>query len=104
MAVFTGIWRVSFDPVEAGGPYNVTAAAENSTAALTDVLFGDIWLCGGQSNMYFSTSQVGRAGRTPACLCDELLHVSINVQRKSICRAETPFTYITHKTEEVCIS
>lgn len=53
-----GIWRVSLDPVEAGGPYNVTATCENSAATLTDVLFGDIWVCGGQSNMAFQTSQV----------------------------------------------
>lgn len=62
---FTGIWRVTLDPVEAGGPYNVTAATQSSTAALLDVLFGDVWLCGGQSNMYFKTSQVA------ACLSGE---------------------------------
>lgn len=56
----TGIWRISLEPVDAGGPYNVTAAVQNSTATLTDVLFGDIWLCGGQSNMYFETSQVSQ--------------------------------------------
>lgn len=55
-----GIWRVTLDPVEAGGPYNVTAAAQDSTAALTDVLFGDVWLCGGQSNMWLQTSKVSR--------------------------------------------
>lgn len=66
---FTGIWQVTLDPVEAGGPYNVTATAQNSTATLTDVLFGDVWLCGGQSNMYFKTSQVDRA-----CLSDEHMH------------------------------
>lgn len=49
------------DPVEAGGPYNVTAATLGGRATLTDVLFGDVWLCGGQSNMYFKTSQVGQA-------------------------------------------
>lgn len=53
-----GIWRVSLEPVEAGGPYNVTVTFHNDTAALTDVLFGDVWLCGGQSNMFFKTSQV----------------------------------------------
>ncbi|TNM93463.1 hypothetical protein fugu_001639 [Takifugu bimaculatus] len=53
-----GIWRVSLDPVEAGGPYSVTATCESSTATLTDVLFGDIWLCGGQSNMAFQTSRI----------------------------------------------
>lgn len=77
MTVFTGIWRVSFDPVEAGGPYNVTAAIESSTITLTDVLFGDIWLCGGQSNMYFRTTQVGRARRTPVCLSDELINICL---------------------------
>ncbi|XP_041850929.1 sialate O-acetylesterase isoform X2 [Melanotaenia boesemani] len=56
-----GIWQVTLDPVVAGGPYNVTAASQNSTVILTDVLFGDIWLCGGQSNMYFKTSQVFNA-------------------------------------------
>ncbi|KAI3354460.1 hypothetical protein L3Q82_018972, partial [Scortum barcoo] len=61
VTVTEGVWRVSFDPVEAGGPYNVTAVVENSTVTLTDVLFGDVWLCGGQSNMYFTTAQVGRA-------------------------------------------
>ncbi|XP_038548360.1 sialate O-acetylesterase [Micropterus salmoides] len=59
--VTKGIWQVTLDPVEAGGPYNVTATAQNSTATLTDVLFGDVWLCGGQSNMYFKTSQIFNA-------------------------------------------
>ncbi|XP_069572447.1 sialate O-acetylesterase isoform X1 [Brachyistius frenatus] len=56
--VTKGIWRVGLDPVAAGGPYNVTAAAQNCRVTLTDVLFGDVWLCGGQSNMYFKTSQI----------------------------------------------
>ncbi|XP_058489954.1 sialate O-acetylesterase [Solea solea] len=59
--VTEGIWRVSLDPVEAGGPYRVTVATQNSTATLTGVLFGDVWLCGGQSNMYFKTSQIFNA-------------------------------------------
>lgn len=58
---FPGVWRVTLDPVEAGGPFNLTAAIEDDKATLTDVLFGDVWLCGGQSNMYFKTSQVGQA-------------------------------------------
>ncbi|XP_076591174.1 sialate O-acetylesterase isoform X1 [Chaetodon auriga] len=61
VTVTKGIWRVMLDPVEAGGPYNVTAAAQSSRATLTDVLFGDVWLCGGQSNMYFKTSQIFNA-------------------------------------------
>ncbi|XP_063738593.1 sialate O-acetylesterase-like isoform X1 [Eleginops maclovinus] len=59
--VTNGIWRVSLDPVEAGGPYNVTAGVQNSTAVLTDVLFGDVWLCGGQSNMFLNLYQIFNA-------------------------------------------
>ncbi|XP_038123802.1 sialate O-acetylesterase [Cyprinodon tularosa] len=56
-----GIWQVTLDPVEAGGPYNVYAISQSSACNLTDVLFGDIWLCGGQSNMYFNTSAIFNA-------------------------------------------
>ncbi|KAL7400798.1 hypothetical protein ABVT39_017977 [Epinephelus coioides] len=61
VTVTNGIWRVTLDPVEAGGPYNVTAVTKDSNATLTDVLFGDIWLCGGQSNMWFPMSMVFNA-------------------------------------------
>ncbi|KAL2096066.1 hypothetical protein ACEWY4_008214 [Coilia grayii] len=56
-----GIWRVMLDPVKAGGPYKVTAAQKGGSlpeVTLTDVLFGDVWLCGGQSNMAFTVSQM----------------------------------------------
>ncbi|XP_040902845.1 sialate O-acetylesterase [Toxotes jaculatrix] len=59
--VTKGVWRVTLDAVEAGGPYNVTAATEKNTVTLTGLLFGDVWLCGGQSNMYFKTSQIFNA-------------------------------------------
>lgn len=61
VTVTKGVWRVTLDPVEAGGPYTVKAVTEGSTATLTDVLFGDVWLCGGQSNMYFTTSEIFNA-------------------------------------------
>lgn len=63
VTVTKGIWQVTLDPVEAGGPYNVTASIQNNTVTLTDVLFGDIWLCGGQSNMWFKTSEVFNASK-----------------------------------------
>ncbi|XP_033833264.2 sialate O-acetylesterase [Periophthalmus magnuspinnatus] len=52
----SGMWRVMLAPVEAGGPYNITAALtnlQNTYVTLVDVLFGDVWLCSGQSNMFF---------------------------------------------------
>lgn len=50
-----GIWRQRLTPTVAGGPYQIGfAASTGETASLTDVLFGDVYVCGGQSNMQFS--------------------------------------------------
>jgi sialate O-acetylesterase len=46
-------WQVRIHPPEAGGPYTVTINGHR-TVELHNVLVGDVWLCGGQSNMVFS--------------------------------------------------
>ncbi|XP_033740503.1 sialate O-acetylesterase-like [Pecten maximus] len=53
-----GLWRVTLDPVNEPGPYTITARSSVGEITLTDVLFGDVWLCSGQSNMQFTTAQV----------------------------------------------
>jgi hypothetical protein len=45
-------------PVEAGGPHVIEAKLDSNTISLKNVLFGDVWVCSGQSNMQFSMSQV----------------------------------------------
>ncbi|MBI1292958.1 hypothetical protein GC173_17240 [bacterium] len=45
-----GEWSATFGPLAAGGPITVTATG-STTATLSNVLIGDVWLCGGQSNM-----------------------------------------------------
>ena len=42
-----GNWRVELGPRPAGGPYSLTI----NELELTDVLYGEVWLCSGQSNM-----------------------------------------------------
>ena len=36
----------------------MTAELNSEELTITDVLFGDVWICSGQSNMQFSMSQV----------------------------------------------
>lgn len=49
-----GRWRVTLRPQPASkAPVTLTVAGKN-TIAVTDVLLGDVWLCGGQSNMSIS--------------------------------------------------
>ena len=43
-------WQVSIQPPAPGGPYTVTVTG-HQTVELHNVLVGDVWLCGGQSNM-----------------------------------------------------
>lgn len=45
-----GMFMVKFLPMDAGGPYEMTIQGKNKIV-LSDVLIGDVWICGGQSNM-----------------------------------------------------
>lgn len=47
-----GRWRVRLAPLQAGGPYRLSVKGDQ-TVELHDVLIGDVWLLGGQSNMEF---------------------------------------------------
>jgi sialate O-acetylesterase len=47
-----GKWVASVGPFEAGGPYTITISGPQ-TVTLNDVMFGDVWVCSGQSNMQF---------------------------------------------------
>ena len=45
-----GTWRVRLPPTQAGGPHTVeVTASTGGKQTLTDILFGDVFLCGGQS-------------------------------------------------------
>ena len=66
------IWSVQLSARPAGGPYNLKVSVQGASITLTDVLFGDVWLCSGQSNMVFVVSHVSES---------ESLHTEIFVCR-----------------------
>jgi sialate O-acetylesterase len=53
----SGKWMVWFSPLEAGGPFQMTAVAKSGKVSIEDILIGEVWLCSGQSNMEFKVSQ-----------------------------------------------
>lgn len=71
------IWSVTLDRVSEEGPFdiNVTQPLANGasvTITIHDVLFGDVWLCSGQSNMVLTVSliyngsiEIANAGKYP---------------------------------------
>lgn len=46
-----GRWELCLNPMEAGGPYTMTVSTEKETITYQNVLVGEVWLAGGQSNM-----------------------------------------------------
>lgn len=67
-----GKFFVKFKHAE-GGPYNIKITSSSGEAQqLTNVLFGDVYICGGQSNMQFSvpgvfnaTQEIAKASQYP---------------------------------------
>jgi sialate O-acetylesterase len=45
-----GNWSIKLPETKAGGPYEMTFRAANEIV-VKDILFGDVWVCSGQSNM-----------------------------------------------------
>lgn len=45
-----GDWQIKLPAQKAGGPYQILLTASNKIS-LENILFGDVWVCSGQSNM-----------------------------------------------------
>jgi len=52
-----GEWTVTLTAMPAGGPFDLTVEGKGRQA-VKDLLFGDVWLCGGQSNMEYPLGHV----------------------------------------------
>jgi sialate O-acetylesterase len=96
------IWSVTLDPVSEEGPFDIHVSQPLAngtlvTITLHDVLFGDVWLCSGQSNMqltvgmiYNGTEEIANADNYPkirvftaalklsAAPVEELLGIALN--------------------------
>lgn len=64
-----GKWQVTLKTGEAGGPYKLEVINGNNKVSFQDVLIGDVWLAGGQSNMEFALRRVKDA-QTEISLAD----------------------------------
>ncbi len=96
------IWSVTLDPVTEEGPFDIHVSQPLTNGTLVtitihDVLFGDVWICSGQSNMvltvsliYNGTEEIQNAGNFPkiriftaalvpsASPVEELLGIALN--------------------------
>eukprot|EP01084_Bolivina_argentea_P283285 485111_1 len=57
-----GLWSIYFKRMVASSDsYNITATDGTNTISMTNILFGDVFICSGQSNMQFSVSMAFNA-------------------------------------------
>ena len=52
-----GNWAILLPAQKAGGPYEMVLKASNEIK-VKDILFGDVWICSGQSNMELPMERV----------------------------------------------
>ncbi len=57
LAAADGRWQAEVKSPQPGGPYTVTISVGGQSVVLHEVLVGDVWLCGGQSNMELPLSR-----------------------------------------------
>jgi len=57
-----GVWKVVFDPVaDIDHVYDITSVLNSqSPIILSNVIFGDVWVCSGQSNMKLPVKMVSQ--------------------------------------------
>ena len=55
------IWKMEVGPIKGGTSCNIEVVVADGVLRLKDVLFGDVWVCGGQSNMAFGMNSVYNA-------------------------------------------
>ena len=55
-----GKWMVHVGPFPAGGPYEMTVTGKTAIT-IKDILFGDVWICSGQSNMEWGLKEMSDA-------------------------------------------
>ncbi len=52
-----GAWEMLLPAMKAGGPYTITLEGQNRIV-LKNVVFGEVWVCSGQSNMELTMARV----------------------------------------------
>jgi len=57
IAAEDGRWTVTLSALTLGNPATMTVASGDQTRVFSDVLVGEVWICSGQSNMFWPVAQ-----------------------------------------------
>jgi sialate O-acetylesterase len=83
-----GKWRAQLPAMAAGGPYVLSASADGGSSTLNDIMVGDVFLCGGQSNMELAVANATNAPMDIAYSANPQLRFANIVQHSSLVQAD----------------
>ncbi|ESO83416.1 hypothetical protein LOTGIDRAFT_133472, partial [Lottia gigantea] len=52
------IWKIKLPPIKDTFTFNISISSSEGQLLIRDVLFGDVWICSGQSNMDFAMNSI----------------------------------------------
>jgi sialate O-acetylesterase len=84
-----GRWQLQIEPPAPGGPYTIKVVGPQ-TVTFHEVLVGDVWLCGGQSNMEFGLPRARNGADEIKSANHPDIRLYIVSQHVSYSRAEVP--------------
>ncbi|MDA3867026.1 MAG: 9-O-acetylesterase [Salinivirgaceae bacterium] len=82
-----GKWNIRIPQQKAGGPYSMVIAGNNSIT-LNNLLIGDVWICGGQSNMEVTMSNALNPDKEIAAANNPNIHLFNVAHATTALRAE----------------
>ncbi|KAK3092040.1 hypothetical protein FSP39_024667 [Pinctada imbricata] len=101
----SSVWQVVFTPPHGIGPYTIQATSSLGAVTLDDVLFGDVWICSGQSNMEFytqklmnSTEEYNDAANYPHIRLIKNHHTATNTTKNDISVIDIPWSLPSAKS------
>jgi sialate O-acetylesterase len=92
-----GNWLVELAPLKAGGPYTLAIDGPNDKIEARNVLVGEVWIAGGQSNMEMKVNKSANAEAEIAASANPKIHlITISHHQK----ATKPATQVQGKWVE----
>ena len=93
-----GRWSAELAPLVVGDPFALTVSSGGETRRFDDVLAGEVWLCGGQSNMQWTVARSANA-KAEIAAAD---HPQIRVVRIPTVNHPAPLDDLPPMTWKVC--
>jgi sialate O-acetylesterase len=95
-----GRWKVEFSPLEAGGPHVLGITQGADKLEHKDILVGEVWVCGGQSNMEWPLNLTENHEAAIAASADDKLRlITVPHERDSTARENVNAAWVVASPE-----